>query len=254
MRTFDTRAIRNIFRLPEDGKNNTTMMETLFRSFVEFFSRCENHFGAGKYMTLIHPNDFTDCNSLSTFIWSETKEKSSRQQPDQRNTLISYICVEHEILFPLYAYGRVQKKIFSIELSCERIGLNELDKYPTITLTRISRQILSFSLFLWFGEVYWRCRHTHAYVRSVVSFSHPLSLSLSFLSFQSFLMVFTCLALSVFSTIEEYEHQAIDILLKMEILVVLWFTTEFAGRWVVHLCLLVFPILVLISIDDWSKH
>lgn len=47
-----------------------------------------------------------------------------------------------------------------------------------------------------------------------------------------FLMVFTCLALSVFSTIDEYEHQAIDILLKMEILVVIWFSLEFAGRYV----------------------
>lgn len=47
-----------------------------------------------------------------------------------------------------------------------------------------------------------------------------------------FLMVFTCLALSVFSTIEEYEHQAIDILFKMEILVVIWFTVEFSGRYV----------------------
>lgn len=47
-----------------------------------------------------------------------------------------------------------------------------------------------------------------------------------------FVMVFTCLALSVFSTIDEYEHQAIDILLKMEILVVIWFTVEFSGRYV----------------------
>lgn len=45
-----------------------------------------------------------------------------------------------------------------------------------------------------------------------------------------FLMVFTCLALSVFSTIDEYENQAIEILLRMEILVVIWFTVEFALR------------------------
>lgn len=45
-----------------------------------------------------------------------------------------------------------------------------------------------------------------------------------------FLMVFTCLALSVFSTIEEYEDQAILILLRMEILVVIWFTVEFVLR------------------------
>lgn len=45
-------------------------------------------------------------------------------------------------------------------------------------------------------------------------------------------MVFTCLALSVFCTIDEYEEQAIDILLKMEIIVVIWFTLEFAARYV----------------------
>lgn len=43
-------------------------------------------------------------------------------------------------------------------------------------------------------------------------------------------MVFTCLALSVFSTIKEYEDQVTDILLKMEILVVIWFGVEFALR------------------------
>lgn len=43
-------------------------------------------------------------------------------------------------------------------------------------------------------------------------------------------MVFTCLALSVFSTIDEYEDQAIDILFRMEILVVIWFTVEFCLR------------------------
>lgn len=43
-------------------------------------------------------------------------------------------------------------------------------------------------------------------------------------------MVFTCLALSVFSTIEGYEDEAIKILLRMEILVVIWFTIEFALR------------------------
>uniref|UniRef100_A0A182FH70 Ion transport domain-containing protein n=1 Tax=Anopheles albimanus TaxID=7167 RepID=A0A182FH70_ANOAL len=42
-----------------------------------------------------------------------------------------------------------------------------------------------------------------------------------------FLMVFTCLALSVFSTIQEYEDQAIAILFVMEIIVVIWFSIEF---------------------------
>ncbi|XP_055920816.1 potassium voltage-gated channel subfamily KQT member 4 isoform X12 [Eupeodes corollae] len=45
-----------------------------------------------------------------------------------------------------------------------------------------------------------------------------------------FLMVFTCLALSVFSTIEEYEKEALYILFRMEILVVIWFTVEFFFR------------------------
>lgn len=46
----------------------------------------------------------------------------------------------------------------------------------------------------------------------------------------SFLMVFTCLALSVFSTIKEYEEDAVYILFRMEIIVVIWFTMEFGAR------------------------
>lgn len=45
-------------------------------------------------------------------------------------------------------------------------------------------------------------------------------------------MVFTCLALSVFSTIDDYEKDAADLLFKLEIIVVIWFTIEFASRWV----------------------
>lgn len=45
-------------------------------------------------------------------------------------------------------------------------------------------------------------------------------------------MVFTCLALSVFSTIKEYETEAIELLFVMEIIVVIWFSIEFALRWV----------------------
>ncbi|XP_055536513.1 potassium voltage-gated channel subfamily KQT member 1-like isoform X11 [Wyeomyia smithii] len=45
-----------------------------------------------------------------------------------------------------------------------------------------------------------------------------------------FFMVFTCLALSVFSTIQEYELQAIAILFVMEIVVVVWFSIEFFLR------------------------
>ncbi|PSN52336.1 Potassium voltage-gated channel subfamily KQT member 5 [Blattella germanica] len=43
-------------------------------------------------------------------------------------------------------------------------------------------------------------------------------------------MVFTCLALSVFSTIEMYEKQASLVLFYMEIIVVVWFTIEFFLR------------------------
>jgi potassium voltage-gated channel KQT-like subfamily protein 5 len=43
-------------------------------------------------------------------------------------------------------------------------------------------------------------------------------------------MVFTCLALSVFSTIEEYELQAASWLFVMEIIVVIWFSIEFILR------------------------
>ncbi|XP_075169438.1 KCNQ potassium channel isoform X6 [Haematobia irritans] len=45
-----------------------------------------------------------------------------------------------------------------------------------------------------------------------------------------FLMVFTCLVLSVFSTIKEYEDDALKILFRMELLVVIWFTMEFFLR------------------------
>ncbi|XP_069682884.1 potassium voltage-gated channel subfamily KQT member 1-like [Periplaneta americana] len=45
-----------------------------------------------------------------------------------------------------------------------------------------------------------------------------------------FCMVFTCLALSVFSTIEKYEKQASIILFYMESVVVVWFTVEFFLR------------------------
>jgi potassium voltage-gated channel KQT-like subfamily protein len=43
-------------------------------------------------------------------------------------------------------------------------------------------------------------------------------------------MVFTCLALSVFSTIDTYEEEASIILFYMEIVVVVWFTFEFFLR------------------------
>jgi potassium voltage-gated channel KQT-like subfamily member 5 len=43
-------------------------------------------------------------------------------------------------------------------------------------------------------------------------------------------MVFACLALSVFSTIEQYEKTAEVALLYMESLVVFWFSVEFVFR------------------------
>lgn len=43
-------------------------------------------------------------------------------------------------------------------------------------------------------------------------------------------MVFACLALSVFSTIDEFQETADVALLYMEGLVVLWFTIEFVFR------------------------
>lgn len=48
-------------------------------------------------------------------------------------------------------------------------------------------------------------------------------------------MVFTCLALSVFSTIDEYEQEATDLLFYLEIVVVIWFSIEFVLRWVIFL-------------------
>lgn len=45
-----------------------------------------------------------------------------------------------------------------------------------------------------------------------------------------FLMVFMCLSLSVFSTIEEYEAKAGIVLFYMETVVVIWFAIEFFLR------------------------
>ncbi|XP_017837610.1 potassium voltage-gated channel subfamily KQT member 1 isoform X1 [Drosophila busckii] len=58
----------------------------------------------------------------------------------------------------------------------------------------------------------------------------PRGLHAIFYHVMVFLMVFTCLALSVFSTIKEYEEDAVYILFRMEIIVVIWFTMEFGGR------------------------
>lgn len=48
-----------------------------------------------------------------------------------------------------------------------------------------------------------------------------------------FLMVFTCLTLSVFSTIETYEDMTVQVLTYMESFVVVWFAVEFSLRYVV---------------------
>lgn len=45
-----------------------------------------------------------------------------------------------------------------------------------------------------------------------------------------FFMVFGCLVLSVFATIDEYEERASVILIKMELVMVVWFTLEFCAR------------------------
>ncbi|XP_023160167.1 potassium voltage-gated channel subfamily KQT member 1 isoform X11 [Drosophila hydei] len=58
----------------------------------------------------------------------------------------------------------------------------------------------------------------------------PRGLHAIFYHVMVFLMVFTCLALSVFSTIKEYEEDAVYILFRMEIIVVIWFTMEFGAR------------------------
>lgn len=51
-----------------------------------------------------------------------------------------------------------------------------------------------------------------------------------FVCLNRFVMVFACLALSVFSTIDEFQETADVALLYMEGLVVLWFTIEFVFR------------------------
>ncbi|ESO01883.1 hypothetical protein HELRODRAFT_66265 [Helobdella robusta] len=45
-----------------------------------------------------------------------------------------------------------------------------------------------------------------------------------------FLMVFLCLLLSVFSTVEQYEHVATDALYVFELIMVVWFIIEFSFR------------------------
>ena len=46
-------------------------------------------------------------------------------------------------------------------------------------------------------------------------------------------MVFTCLTLSVFSTIETYEDMTVQVLTYMESFVVVWFAVEFSLRYAV---------------------
>lgn len=45
-----------------------------------------------------------------------------------------------------------------------------------------------------------------------------------------FLMVFTCLTLSVFATIEDYQEQANKLVFYMEIVALIWFSVEFSLR------------------------
>lgn len=64
-------------------------------------------------------------------------------------------------------------------------------------------------------------------------------------------MVFMCLSLSVFSTIEEYEARAGIVLFYMETVVVIWFAIEFFLRYMffVNLSLLITLPFVLVSIQ-----
>ncbi|KAG1675184.1 Potassium voltage-gated channel subfamily KQT member 5 [Nymphon striatum] len=63
----------------------------------------------------------------------------------------------------------------------------------------------------------------------VASTASPVESS-PLLNLSLFVMVFICLVLSVLSTVELYSDQAALILFYMEILMVLWFTTEFVIR------------------------
>ena len=77
-------------------------------------------------------------------------------------------------------------------------------------------------------------------IRRVVGFgresmrrgSHVSIILKVFFLFSSFVMVFLCLGLSVFSTIEnhEYEVEAEAILFNLEIVIVIWFGCEFVVR------------------------
>lgn len=65
-------------------------------------------------------------------------------------------------------------------------------------------------------------------------------------------MVFMCLVLSVFSTIDEYEKEAGVLLFYMEMVVVVWFTAEFFFRYLnvkfeVHSSKIISTTLVLID-------
>jgi hypothetical protein len=77
----------------------------------------------------------------------------------------------------------------------------------------------------------WRGRHLHL-IHPFFSISGQFILSVRLVSclFDRFVMVFACLALSVFSTIEEFQESADVALLYMEGLVVFWFTVEFIFR------------------------
>lgn len=57
-------------------------------------------------------------------------------------------------------------------------------------------------------------------------------------------MVFMCLSLSVFSTIEEYEARTSVVLFYMETVVVVWFAIEFFLRFVLSFTCFCFTFLI----------
>lgn len=67
-------------------------------------------------------------------------------------------------------------------------------------------------------------------ILTIYNFTPKYRFNTKLMSTPRFLMVFMCLSLSVFSTIEEYEAKAGIVLFYMETVVVVWFAIEFFLR------------------------
>ncbi|XP_042147488.1 potassium voltage-gated channel subfamily KQT member 1 [Ixodes scapularis] len=78
------------------------------------------------------------------------------------------------------------------------------------------------------GSISKRSKREHSFSDKVKKVVQYLINSIFYLF--RFCMVFTCLVLSVFSTIKDFEDIAGAILLRMEIVMVIWFTIEFFCR------------------------